>query len=203
MSGFFDDLGGALGSLAPYLGEAIGGAVGGPVGAAIGGKALGLVADALGLDDEEAKDPKKIKRALASATPEQLLAIKNAEREFAQQMRALDIKEFQIEVQDRSSARRLAQATSSVPQMVLSTLFLGGYFGLMYLFFTDTAGVVGVVSDFAKGQLGILIGVLAGSVPTILAFWFGSSRGSQEKTAHLAAAVQKAVRSTGIDWGKK
>ena len=41
--------------------------------------------------------------------------------------------------------------------------------------------------DNAKKSI-IILGVLTASIPTILAFWFGSSFGSREKTAALAAS---------------
>ena len=59
-----------VGSLAPTIGSALGGPV--------GGMAANLVAEVLGCDPQ----PKKIEQAINNATPEQLLELKKAEKEF-------------------------------------------------------------------------------------------------------------------------
>jgi hypothetical protein len=57
-------------------------------------------------------------------------------------------------------------------QVVLSGLFIAGYFFLMYQF---TQGVIKVPADY-KDMFTALLGVLTAGVGTILAFWFARSR---------------------------
>jgi len=64
-------------SVSPWIGTALGGP--------LGGMAVTAVADALGLSD---KTEAAIKSALAGATPDDLLKIKQADHQFAVQMQA-------------------------------------------------------------------------------------------------------------------
>jgi len=88
----------------------------------------------------------------------------------------------------QGSARRLAEVKNYLPQVILSVVFIGGYFCLVYEL------VLGPVrlADMGAAQLTIvtsLMGVLTASVLQIVNFWFGSSHGSQKKDAALAAAA--------------
>lgn len=166
---FTDTLKGLVGAVAPMLGTAIGGPFGG-----VAGK---MIQDALGVGDEESA------LEMLKADPDALLKIKNLEADFKTKMRELGIKEQQLHAVDRDSARKMATDKGIAIQATLTGLFMAGYFGLMYLFFTSdlTAGL----SDWEKGQLGILVGVLTAAIPQMLSFWFGSSEGSKRKTAQL------------------
>ena len=68
-----------LGVVAPTLGTALGGSMGGMAGK--------MIADALGVDNNE----KAISDAISNATPEQLAQIKKIESDFKVQMKALDL----------------------------------------------------------------------------------------------------------------
>ena len=85
---------GILGAVAPTLGSALGGPMGGMAGK--------MIADALGVEN----DDKSISQAIANATPEQLAEIKRIESTFKVQMKELDIDLERIHSQDRDSARR-------------------------------------------------------------------------------------------------
>ena len=61
-----------VGAVAPTLGTALGGPFGGMAG--------DVISKVLGVEN----NPKSIEQALASATPEQLIEIKKAEKEFVQ-----------------------------------------------------------------------------------------------------------------------
>ena len=74
----------------------------------------------------------------------------------------------------------LAKSTSIIPQVVLSALFIVGYFTMMGLFFSNTLEIP--MSDVFN----VLAGVLTAAIPQILSFWFGSSHGSKQKTEALA-----------------
>jgi hypothetical protein len=62
--------------------------------------------------------------------------------------------------------------TVAIAQVGLSTLFIIGYFAVLVLFLT---GHIRTPPDW-KDQLGVLLGVITGSLTTIVAFWFSRSR---------------------------
>ena len=160
---------GILGTVAPMLGTALGGPLGG-----LAGK---MVQDALGVDTEQQAI------AMLESDPEALVKIKTAEIDFEKRMAELGIEEEKLHAQDRASARKLAEAKGTGFQMLLSALFISGYFLLVYYFFTGM--LTTDLGEWARGQLGILIGILTAAVPQILAYWFGSSSGSKQKTDAL------------------
>ena len=90
----------------------VGAALGGPFGA-VAGK---MVAEALGVEG----DPAKIESIIASGSPETLLKLKEADLKFREFMREAEIREDQLVVQDRMSARDMAKSLgSSAPQMAI------------------------------------------------------------------------------------
>jgi len=156
-------------TVAPVLGVAVGGPFG-----AIASKAI---QSALGVEDEEA--------AIAEIrdNPDALLKLKAADGDFKLKIKELGIKESQLHAKDRDSARDLAKSKGIYFQAFLTSVFIGGYFGLFWLFFASSAPET-VLNDWQRGQVGVLIGVLTGAIPQLLAFWFGSSKSSSDKT-HL------------------
>ena len=166
MSDFLDNAKDLIAAAAPTIGATLGGPLGG-----IAGK---FVQRALGVDSEEAA-----MQALEQ-DPHALAKLKQAELDFKKAMREADIKIEQLHAEDRGSARELAKTQGTGFQMVLSAVFLFGYFALLYWFFSG--GVPAELGEWARGQVGILIGILTSAVPQILAFWFGSSQGSKRKT---------------------
>ena len=157
-------------AVAPGLATALGGP--------LAGAAAGALVSALGGDEKAAE------AALLAQSPETLLALRQAEQDFAVRMRELDIEPERLAASDRASARDMAKV-NMVPQMVITAIFLTGYFALLAILMTGAVVVDGV----AREQLPTLLGVLTGAVPTILAFWFGSTAGSQAKSALLANSV--------------
>jgi len=163
---FGQKLKGIIGTVAPMLGGALGGPLGG-----LAGK---VIQDALGVDTDAAA------MSLLQSDPDALLKLKQAEQAFEARMRELDIDEEKLHQSDRASARDLAAKSTLIPQMVLGALFITGYFTMLGLFFSESL-VIPMSDAFYT-----LIGVMTAAVPQILAFFFGSSSGSKEKTAALA-----------------
>lgn len=171
---FVDSLKNLVGTVAPMLGTALGGPFGG-----VAGK---MIQDALGVDSDEAAFE------VLQQDPEALLKVKQLDGDFKTKMRELGIKEQQLHADDRKSARDLAKSKGIYFQAGLTLSFMAGYFGLFWLFFY---GGQTALNDWQRGQVGILIGVLTAAVPQLLAFWFGSSKGSSDKTAALVSRDQK------------
>jgi hypothetical protein len=120
---------------------------------------------------------------MSNATPEQLLALKTADQQFIKDMRALDVDVFKLETVDVQSARAM-YAVNYWPQVIFSTLFIGGYFIILGFYLTGRVTIAAEMKDTAT----VLIGIMSASVTAIMGFWFGSSFGSREKTAALAAS---------------
>ncbi len=158
-----------LGGVAPMLGTALGGPLGGMAGK--------FLADKLGVE------PADLDKAITHADPATLAQIQASEQSFQIEMEKLGITEQQLHADDRADARKLGRERGTKFQMVLSVVFLAGYFGLIWLLFTSD--IAAGLDDWAKGQLGLLIGVLTAAVAQIIAYWFGSSAGSQAKTELL------------------
>ncbi|OPX57057.1 hypothetical protein SAMN02745127_02083 [Oceanospirillum multiglobuliferum] len=158
-------------SLVKSVAPTIGAALGGPA----GGMAVKFLADQL-LGDSEASE-NEVAKFIGSASHEQLLQLKQLDQQFAIRMRELDIDVFRQEIADRQNARELFKV-NIWPQIMLSALFILGYFAIMGLLvhYADLT-----INDRVFGILNTVIGVLTAAIPMILQFWFGSSQGSKEK----------------------
>lgn len=163
-----DGLKSLLGSVAPALGAALGGP--------LGGVAMKFIADKF-----TDGDTGKVEDFILGANPEVLLQVKLADKEFARQMKQLDVDVFALEVQDRDSARGLAKDKGLAVQATLSGAYTVMYFFTLYAFIDGRAAVQ---TDFI-GLLQGLLGVLSAAQVQIMNFWFGSSRGSKDKTQAL------------------
>lgn len=164
-----------VGKVAPYLGAALGGP--------LGNVALTAVADALGLSE---KTEGAIKQALSGVTPEQVLAIKDAENAFALKMRSLGFaaaKDMEsIAAGDRDSARkREVEVKDSTPRN-LAYLVTAGYFAIV------AALMMGATPTGNKDILFVLLGTLGTAWVGVISYYFGTTASSAVKTALLAKA---------------
>jgi hypothetical protein len=168
-----------LGTVAPALATALGGP--------LAGVAVGMAAKALGLGDGATEDD--IAAAVASGNPEVLLKLKQADLDFKKEMKALDIDLERIHAGDRVSARDLAKA-NMLPQILLSIVFIGGYFAAMFALH----GVLFEANEInpqVTTLFGALIGVFTREMSGIMQFWFGSSSGSKDKTKQMTGVSTK------------
>lgn len=158
-----------VGSVAPTIATALGGP--------LAGMATKALATALGCDDAE------VEEVLQNATPEQLVVLKQADQEFKLRMKELDIDLVKLANQDRQGARELFRV-NKWPQIILSGLFIMGYFSILALLGTGhiTPG------EALRDAFLLLLGVVTREVPTIMQFWFGSSEGSKDKAGVMAGA---------------
>jgi hypothetical protein len=153
-----------LAAVAPALAMALGGP--------LAGAAVGVIGDQL-LGNKSASI-EDIAIAISGADPTQLLALKNANKQFA-------IDEKKLNVEDRKNARKFSMDTSILPQVILSIVYTVGYFSLMYGLFKGTLTIPDNIHDLAVS----LIGIMTLAQGQILNFWFGSSSGSKQKTNKL------------------
>ncbi|MDO8421578.1 MAG: hypothetical protein Q7S99_05400 [Parvibaculum sp.] len=170
------DIGKLVGTVAPWIGTALGGP--------LGGMAVGALADALGLSD---KTEAAIKNAISGATPEQMLALKKADQDFALQMQELGFKNVadleKIAAEDRNSARNREIQTGDhfTPRLLAIVVTFGFFLVLGYLI------RYGMPAGEGRDALLIMLGSLGTAWTGIVAYYFGSSAGSAQKSAQIAA----------------
>ena len=163
-------------TVAPWIGTALGGP--------LGGAAVGAISDALGLSE---KTEASIKAALSGVTPEQMLALKNADQAFALQMQELGFKQVAdmeaLAAGDRKDARDMQKTTRSWVPATLSLIVTLGYFGIL-------AGMLGGVFNVTDSEaLLIMLGSLSTAWGVVMAFWFGTTSDSGRKTELLAKSA--------------
>jgi hypothetical protein len=160
-----------IGTVAPSLGLALGGP--------LGGVAAKAIVDVLGLPAEANEEA--ISEAVRKATPAELLALKQADLNFAKDMKALDIDLERILMEDRDSARKREIATGDHTNRNIAYAYTTGYFALLLgiLYF-------GIRPEI-ESLINVLVGILSAAQASIMGYYFGSSKGSTEKTLLLGA----------------
>lgn len=154
-------------SVAPVLGTALGGPFGGMAAKFLSGKLTG----------KEDTPEDELETLVTNANPDLLYKIKELDADFKVEMERLGLKKEQLVVEDRKDARKLFSVDKR-PQIILSGVFVIGYFILVYALITG-----GFTVDPSQTALvATLIGVLTAGVSNIMQFWFGSSSGSKDKT---------------------
>jgi len=162
-------------TVAPWIGTALGGP--------LGGMAVEAAANALGLGE---KTTDAIKTAISGATPEQMLALKQADQAFSLQMQALGFKQISdmeaIAAGDRRDARDMMKITRSWVPAALSGFVTVGYFTILIGLMTGHMQI----SD-SQAML-LMLGSLTTAWGVVMAFWFGTTADSGRKTELLAQA---------------
>jgi len=157
-------------NLVRTVAPSIASAVGGP----LAGMATRAISEALlGKPDGSEQE---LTEAAARATPEQLLALKQAEQDFAVKMRELDIDLERIANEDRSSARNREVVTRDWTPRVLAGLVTGGYFGVLFYMLRN-----GLPQHGGSEAMLVMLGTLGTAWGGIMAYYFGSSAGSKAK----------------------
>lgn len=163
-----------LKKLAPFLASAL--TLGGPLGT----MASSAITAALG-----AKPGTKVDDVLASLTKtpmseEQMAAVQAAENDFQLKMKALNIQSIddleKMADDDRASARNREIQVKDHTPAALAGIITTGFFGTLWFVFGH--GVKPEAHDLAL----TMVGVLGTAWTGVVSYYFGSSRGSDEKT---------------------
>ena len=162
-----------IGSVAPTIATALGGPVAGMAVKAISGALFG---HENGSEDD-------IMTALSNPTGDQLAALKKIDADFKVQMKSLDIDLERISAGDRDSARQMQIATKSWLPEILAVLVTVGFFGVIAYIIKFG------LPESGKEALLLLLGSLGTAWTGVMAFYFGSSSGSKQKTDALTAAL--------------
>jgi len=154
--------------IAPTLATAIGGP--------FGTMAYGLAAKVMAITPEEAQ------RTIESGklTAEQIASVQLAEIEIKAKAQELGLDFAKVAADDRKSARDMQTTTRSMLPPILAILVTLGFFGILIGMMTKTF----VTSD----ALLLMLGSLGTAWTGIIAFYFGSSAGSQAKNELLSKA---------------
>ena len=140
-------------------------ALGGP----LGGLAYEAVSKVLGISQDDAKkmlDDGKL-------TSDQIASVQQAEIALKAKAQELGLDFEQLAVADRTSARNMQSSTHSFIPPMLAIGITIGFFGILYALMTDKV----TKSD----ELMIMLGSLSTAWTGVIAFYFGSSAGSQKK----------------------
>lgn len=149
-------------------------ALGGP----LAGMAVSAISKAIGVD------PDKVEDLISSnkLTSDQIAQIKIAEIELQRQAQELGLNFERLAVDDRKSAREMQAVTRSwVPPLLAGSVTLGFFAILIGMMF----GKMSVADNTA---LTMMLGSLGTAWTGIIAYYFGSSAGSQAKTDLLSKA---------------
>ena len=164
-----DTLIGLVKNAAPAVATALGGPM--------AGKAVSMISEMLGVDD----NVDAVTKAL------------QADPNLALKLREIDLKELEVHAKDRDSARirevELAKSENApyINKIVTPVLALG----VMVLSFSLFATLIFVeVKPDAKDILIYILGVLSAAVMQVLTYYFGSSQGSKEKDDKIKGLIK-------------
>ena len=172
------DVAGTIGKAAPILGTILGG----PAGGAIGG-AISLISSALGLTKDETT-PDRI-AAILQADPNAMLELKKIEEQNRPELARIALEQDKMYLEDVQDARKRqtesekATGKRDYNLYVLAWLVVSAFFLLVGLLmkWTLPEGNIGPVNQ--------LFGAMSTGFGMVLQYFFGSSKGSADKTRLL------------------
>ena len=150
-----------VGSIAPSLGSALGGP--------LGGMATKVICETLGCKS----DPKSIDAAIQQATPEQLLQLKKAEKDFELRMKELDVDIFELETEDKQDAR--GRFSKDWTARIMGLAVLGGFLGYIFLVTLQPP------EQNSEALINLVLGYLGGLASAVISFYFGASNTQKEE----------------------
>lgn len=172
-----------LANAAPTIGSLLGGLIPFPGGAILGQVAGKVVAEALGVPPT----PEAVKNAIETGDAH----IVNAQLSEAETRMKTEIERFKAQLEDVQDARAttvaLAKAKSNLAwgAPVVSIVVMVGFLILSFLAMKpDLAGIRTDVTLF-------LLGAWSGYAGAVVTYWLGSSAGSNDKSAQIAALTAK------------
>ena len=161
-----------LKQIAPTIATALGGP--------LAGMAVSAVSKAIGVDPDKVEDIISNNKL----TADQVAQIKIAEIELAKQAQELGLNFAKLEVEDRKSAREMQATTRSMMPPILAGAVTLGFFAIMTLMFFNKV-------DSNNPAILMMLGSLGTAWTGIIAYYFGSSAGSQAKTEMLSKVGAK------------
>lgn len=191
--------------LAPTIASVLGGPLLGGGVAALEG-VFGLTpAPSTSMDDRQAA----VAAAISGATPDQLLALKKADQDYAVQMATLGFKDtemlaqlaqakIQTYVSDTQDARKYKDDKVFWLGVVILITFAVTMGMAMYGCYSILTGGI-TIKDVAvvaavAGFIGSVVGYVAANAQQVVGYFFGSSAGSEAKTNAMADNLKTAIQ---------
>ena len=159
-----------LKTIAPTIATALGGP--------LAGMAVSAVAKAIGVSPDEVQDV----ISSGKLTAEQVASIQLAELELKKQAQSMNLDFAKLIAEDKKSARDMQIATKSWIPALLAVFVTIGFFGIMVMMFFNQI-------DSSNPAILMMLGSLGTAWTGIIAYYFGSSAGSQAKTDLLSRSA--------------
>jgi hypothetical protein len=144
------------------------------------GMAVSAISKAIGVDEAKVGDLISNNKL----TADQIAQVKIAELELQKQAQELGLNFEKLEVEDRKSAREMQATTRSMMPPILASAVTIGFFGVVTLMFFSKI-------DENNPAILMMLGSLGTAWTGIIAYYFGSSAGSQAKTDLLTKSSGK------------
>lgn len=190
-----------VGGIAPVLGTALGGP--------LAGQAISMLGQALGLGADAPEGDVAAAVASGRLTGDQLVAIKQAENDFAVKMKSLDIDVLKVNqaadaalIADTSDARHTFGSNDNV--FVLGVCILIGFAILMalvlagcFLLITGRATIDPSTVAIGTGMVGTVVGAVAANAQQVVSYFYGSSKGSKDNGERIGAALTESLKQAG------
>lgn len=169
-------------TIAPWIGTALGGP--------LGGIAVEAITKTLGINSNTSD---ALKQAISGMTSEQMLALKQADNEFAIKMQSIGfeheekIEEFnqkslQNEIDDRKDSRNREIQLKDDTNKILAYIIIGSFITIIGATLLGYAKVESALT-------GTLVGYISAKAEQIIAYYFGSSKGGEKKSELLAKSI--------------
>jgi hypothetical protein len=152
----FSAIKGLIGAVAPTLGAALG--------TPIAGAAVQVLTNVLGCKPDE----KSIEQAMSQASAEDLAKIREAELEFDEKMKQMDVDIFALETADNQDARKH-----------FAKDWTAKFIGLvMVLFFCSYILMITIMPPEQNSMelINLVLGYMGGLVSAVISFYFGASQ---------------------------
>jgi len=173
MTDYLKAAGGILATIAPTIASALGGP--------LAGMATTALISGLGLAPDTSHD--QVMQAIAGATPEQLLKIKEVDAQLVLDLKKLEVDVLKIKAGDTADARNREIQTKDWTPRIIAGLIIGLYIGVQVAVFHTV--VDPTMRDFVMRSMG----TLDAAVGLVLSYYFGSSTGSAVKTEQLTTVI--------------
>jgi hypothetical protein len=161
-----------LKQIAPTIATALGGP--------LAGMAVSAISKAVGVDEDKVQDMISSNKLSA----DQVAQLKIAEIELAKQAQELGLNFEKLAVEDRKSAREMQATTRSMMPPILACAVTLGFFSIVVMMFFNQI-------DSNNPAILMMLGSLGTAWTGIIAYYFGSSAGSQAKTDLLTKNTGK------------
>lgn len=189
-----------IGGLAPTLGAALLGP--------LGGAAVKVIAEQV-LGQPDATEADVAAAVMQGLTPDQVVALREADSAFKIRMRELDIDVMKINqvtelayVEDVGKARAAHAGDKGVFWLGIAVLatfavLMGVVLVGCFLILKGEMKIDPAMAAMVAGMIGTCVGYVAANAQQVTSYFFGSSRGSSDKTALLAGQVEASIKQLG------